>query len=254
MKRPSTPLFTPDRLRSIGFYGLLLATFAAYNWLKWALVSRHDPPLFLWAVIAVWVGSWLLSLEKVETVLGRFNLDGAGGWRTTRAERIRRLAPLPFLVVAATDLSFLARDLWRLGDLPRAFVATAMASALLVWMARHALKVWRVRVELRIDEDGVFAPAWRRAFAWTEIAFAVQPRGTRDLRLALTPEAAERAGRAALLTTPLAPTGLDPNEALRALRALRPDLPIEPWTSNGVVLPIRGATDVGDTVEVRTYG
>ena len=66
--------------------------------------------------------------------------------------------------------------------------------------------------------------------------------------------AAQATGRSALLTAPLAPTGLFPNEALAALRAVQPDLPIEPWTSNGVVLPIRGATDLPDISKVGTYG
>lgn len=246
-------VFTPDRLGWIQAFALLVGASVVSNWLQWPLGKHRELPLF-WAVLVVGGGWWLLSLEKVEGWLGRFNLDGAGGWRTTRTERIRRLGPIPFFAVAALGVGELGWELWRIGDAIRVTGAMLIVVALVALMVRYAIRTLRVRVELRIDEAGVFAPAWRRTYAWSDIAHAVQPQGPRELQLVLTPAGAEAAGRAALLTLPLAPTGLRPNEALIALRAVRPELPIEPWTSNGVVLPIRGATEVPDTVEVTTYG
>lgn len=222
-------------------------------WLQGPLAERRHFPL-IWIAAAQWAGGWLLTRDKVEGWLGRLNLEGPGAWRTTRAERLRRLAALPFCAFAVLELGLIGWALWRLGDAPRLAVSAAIVLALLVFTIVFTWRTWRVRLELRIDAAGVFAPAWRRAYGWDEIAFAVQPNGGRDLRLVLTPEAAEKAGRAALLTSPLSPTGLQANEALAALRKARPDLPIRPWTSHGVVLPIRGATDVPDTVEVTTYG
>lgn len=246
-------IFTPDRVGWIQFFALVVGVSVISNWLQWPLGKHRDFPMF-WVVLVVGGGWWLLSLEKVEAWLGRLNLDGVGGWRTTRAERIRRLGPIPFLTVAALGVGALGWELWRIGDATRVAGAAVIVAGLVALIVRYAIKTLRVRVELRIDDAGVFAPAWRRTYAWSDIAHAVQPQGPRELRLVLTPAGAEAAVRAALLTLPLAPTGLYPNEALTALRAVRPDLPIEPWVSHGVVLPIRGATDVPDTVEVTTYG
>ncbi|PZR37385.1 hypothetical protein [Caulobacter segnis] len=246
-------ILTPDRLGWVGVCAFVLGASLISNWLQSPLAEQRQFP-FLWIAAPLWAGGWLLTRDKVEAWLGRFNLDGTGAWLTTRAERLRRLTALPFCAVAVLELGLIGWALWRLGDAPRLAVSAAIVLALLVFMIVFIWRTWRVRLELRIDAAGVFAPAWRRAYGWDEIAFAVQPNGGRDLRLVLTPEAAEKHGCAALLTTPLGPTGLQANEALAALRTTRPDLPIRPWTSNGVVLPIRGATDVPDTVEVTTYG
>lgn len=244
---------TSERLSWLRLAAILIGVHVVSNWLQSPLKSRLEVP-FLPVVLAIWCVWWLLSLERAEEVLGRFNRDEAGAWRTTRADRIRRLALLPFFVAGLVSLFGLSWELWRVGDLLRVMAALLIAFGLLVMTGLYAWRVWRSRVELRIDEAGVFAAPWRRAYGWDEIAFAVQPSGPRELRLVLTDAAAQAAGRSALLAAPLAPTGLFPNEALAALRAVQPDLPIEPWTSNGVVLPIRGAADLPDISKVGTYG
>lgn len=244
---------TSERLSWLRLAAVLVGVHVVSNWLQWPLKSRLAFP-FLPVVLAIWCAWWLLSLERAEDVLGRFNRDEAGAWRTTRADRIRRLALLPFLVTGLVSFLVLSWELWRISDLVRVAAALLIAFGLLAVTGLYAWRAWRARVELRIDETGVFAAAWRRAYGWDEIAFAVQPSGPRELRLVLTDAAAQTTGRSALLTAPLAPTGLFPNEALAALRAVQPDLPIAPWTSNGVVLPIRGATDLPDISKVGTYG
>lgn len=244
---------TSDRSSWLRLAAVLIGVHVVSNWLQWPLEARLAFP-FLPLVLAIGGVWWLLSLERAEDVLGRFNRDEAGAWRTTRADRIRRLALLPFLVTGLVSFLVLSWELWRIGDLVRVIAALLITFGLLAMTALYAWRVWRSTVELRIDEAGVFAAPWRRAYGWDEIAFAVQPGGPRELRLVLTAAAAQATGRSALLTAPLAPTGLFPNEALAALRAVQPDLPIEPWTSNGVVLPIRGATDLPDISKVGTYG
>ena len=242
-----------ERLSWLRLAAVLIGVHGVSNWLQWPLKTRLSFP-FLPVVLAIWCIWWLLSLERAEDVLGRFNRDETGAWRTTRADRIQRLVALPFFVTGLVSLLAVSWELWRIGDLVRVTAALLIAVGLLAATGLYALRAWRARVELRIDEAGVFAAAWRRAYGWDEIAFAVQPSGPRELRLVLTAAAAQTAGRIALLTAPLEPTGLFPKEALAALRAVQPDLPIEAWTSNGVVLPIRGATDLPDISKVETYG
>ncbi|MFY8208503.1 MAG: hypothetical protein ACOVOE_04060 [Caulobacter sp.] len=244
---------TSERLSWLRLAAVLIGVHVVSNWLQWPLKSPLAFP-FLPVVVAIWGVWWLLSLERTEDVLGRFNRDEAGAWRTTRAERIRRLALLPFFVTGLFSFLVLSWELWRISDLLRVSASLLIAFGLLAATGLYAWRAWRARVELQIDKAGVFAAPWRRAYGWDEIAFAVQPSGRRELRLVLTDAAAQTAGRSALMTAPLAPTGLLPNEALAALRAVQPDLLIAPWTSNGVVLPIRGATDLPDISKVGTYG
>ncbi|PHY21172.1 hypothetical protein [Caulobacter sp. BP25] len=242
-----------DRLGWARLLAALIGVTIVSNWLQWPLKTRQAFPFF-WVLVAIW-GVWrLASWQRVEDWLGRVNLDDTGAWRTTRADRIRRLGPLVILCCGLEPLLRLSWELWLIGDLLRVAVSLSIAAGLLATMVSYAWRTWRSRVELRIDATGVFAPSWRRTYAWDEIAFAVQPSRSRELRLALTDEAAEAAGRGALLTVALPPTGLFPDEALAALRAFRPELPIRPWISNGVVLPIRGATDLPDVGKVETYG
>lgn len=256
MARWLSPLWTflaSDRLGWARLLAALVGVTIVSNWLQWPLKTRQAFPFF-WVVLAIWGVWWLSSWQRVEDWLGRFNLDDTGAWRTTRSDRIRRLGPLMIMCGGLQPLLTTAWELWLIGDFLRVVVSLSIAAGLLATMIAYASRTWRSRVELRIDAAGVFAPSWRRALAWEEIAFAVQPSGSRELRLVLTDEAAEAAGRGALLTAPLAPTGLFPKEALAALRAFRPEIPIRPWASNGVVLPIRGATDLPDVGKVGTYG
>ncbi|ATC34277.1 hypothetical protein CA606_19115 [Caulobacter vibrioides] len=250
------PLFSPEMLmkaRTYAFYGSVLGLVLFCRWTSQP-VSDDGGPSFGWAILIMIGAGWLLSQDWLERLLGRFNAPTRGEWRTARAARLRLLLPFPCMIVLLIWAGQTGWSLWTMADLPR-FVGLVAVTLLLSALAiRNTLQIWRARVELRVSEAGVFAQAWRRTYSWDEIAFAVQPGGPRELRLVLTDAAAQAAGRSALLTAPLAPTGLFPNEALAALRAVQPDLPIEPWTSNGVVLPIRGATDLPDVSKVGTYG
>lgn len=230
--------------------GLLLLS----HWLDAPFRHPHDLHFGI-AGLSCLIGSWLLSLDNTEEILGRFDSVQVGVWRTTRAERLRRLLFLPFTFALLAYLCRIGWDVWKIGDVYRlaaAALAGMLLAMLVIW---SATRIWRVKVELRIDDKGIFAAGWSGAIAWDEIAFAMVPARERDLRLMRTEAAFRKAGdRDGMIILALAPTGLQPNEALAALRSVRSDLPIEPWASNGFVLPIRGATDVPDTVEVTTYG
>lgn len=252
----SRPLFSRERLakaRTFAFYAAVLGLLLFCRWASQP-VNGDDGPSFGWAIIVMIGVGWLLSQDRFERVLGRLNAPARGEWRTTRAARLRLLLPFPCMIVFLIWAGQTGWVLWKMADLPRLVGLAAVTLLLGALTIRNILQIWRARVELRIDEAGVFAAPWRRAYGWEEIAFAVQPSGRRELRLVLTDAAAQTTGRSALLTAPLAPTGLFPSEALAALRAVQPDLLIAPWTSNGVVLPIRGATDLPDISKVGTYG
>ncbi|MDR7231427.1 hypothetical protein J2X45_002527 [Caulobacter sp. BE264] len=252
----SRPLFSRERLakaRTFAFYAAVLGLLLFCRWASQP-VNGDDGPSFGWAIIVMIGVGWLLSQDRFERVLGRLNAPARGEWRTTRAARLRLLLPFPCMIVFLIWAGQTGWVLWKMADLPRLVGLAAVTLLLGALTIRNILQIWRARVELRIDEAGVFAAPWRRAYGWDEIAFVVQPSGRRELRLVLTDAAAQTAGRSALMTAPLAPTGLFPNEALAALRAVQPDLLIAPWTSNDVVLPIRGATDLPDISKVGTYG
>lgn len=227
------------------FGALYVAVMLFQSWLEWPLAKPPRFPLG-WLTLAVMGLCWLLSQDQAERIAGRLNPDGPGVWRTGRPERLRRLTLVLFMVGLLPVLGQIAWAHWLGGDLARLIGAVLASLALSAGIVHNIVQIWRARVELRIDAAGVFAPAWRAPIPWDAIAFAVQPRGGRDLRLMLKEDG--------LRTLSLTPSGLHPDEALAALRAVRPDLPIEPWTTNGFVLPIHGATDVPDAVKVRTYG
>ena len=231
---------------------LAVGLVAFQNWLEQPL---DDPPAFPigWTWLLIVAIMWVLSHDRVEDWIGRFNLAAPGVWRTTRTARLRPISLVLFMFALLAVMVEISWAHWRRDDEPRLAGAAFASLVLLGGMVRGVLETWQARVELRIDGEGVFAPAWRGTAPWEVIEFVVQPRRGRELSLMLKP-GGDIGGREGLLTLSLAPTGLYPDEALIALRAVRPDLRIEPWTSNGFVLPIHGATDVADPVKVTTYG
>lgn len=238
----------------VASYALVLGLLLLCRWLDQP-VGGHGGPSFTLAVFVVLGALWLLSHDRFERMLGRFNAPTSGEWRTTRAERLRLLLPIPFSLLFFAWAFRTGWGLWWIADLPRLASLGAITLLLATLMTRNTLRILRAKVELRVDEAGVFAPAWRRTIAWDDIAFALKPGRERELRLMLTEEAFKSVGRRdGMLTLKLAPTGLYADEALAALRAVRPGLRIELWASNGFVLPIHGATDVPDMAKVTTYG
>ncbi|USQ96678.1 hypothetical protein [Caulobacter sp. RL271] len=228
-----------------GFLALLIGATVFQRWLEQPL-ENAPRTFFALAIVAIWALRALLSHESAERIIGRLNVAEPGVWLTARPERLKRLVFALFMVPLLVVLARIAWAHWLGGDVLRlagAIVASLVGLAMTVLLVA---KAWRARVELRIDRDGVFAPAWSAPVAWSAIDFAIRSQGARELRLMTKHDG--------LRVLPLAPTGLYPGEALAALRALRPDLRIELWTTNGVVLPIHGATDVPDTVKVTTYG
>lgn len=238
---------TPYRtaLQWAGFLALVVAAMALHEWLEQPLTPK---PSSYWGLtlLAIFGLKALLDQPRVERMVGRLNVAAPGVWRTARPERLRRLAIILFTVALLPQLARIGWAHWQAGDWTRVAGAGALGLVLLFGIIRFTLRVWRMREELRIDAGGISAPDWSAAIAWDDIDFAVRPRNARELTLMLK--------GAGLRTVPLAPTGLYPDEALAAVRAVRPDLRIEAWTSNGFVLPIHGATDVADPVKVTTYG
>lgn len=224
---------------------LVVGVMLFQDWLE-APLTHKPSAYFSLTLLTIFGLKVLLDQPRVERMVGRPKVAEPGVWRTARPERLRRLAMMLFTVALLPQLARIGWAHWQTGDGPRLAAAGAASLLLLFGIVRFILRVWRTREELRIDADGVSAPDWPAPVAWDAIDFAVRPRNARELTLMLKD--------AGLRAVPLAPTGLYPDEALAALRAIRPDLPIQSWTSNGFVLPIHGATDVADPVKVTTYG
>ncbi|WP_454758647.1 hypothetical protein [Caulobacter segnis] len=224
---------------------LVVSVMIFRDWLE-APLAHKPSAYFSVTLLAIFGLKSLLDQPRIERMIGRLNVVEPGVWATARPERLRRLAVILFTIALLPPLAKIGWAHWQAGDGPRLAGAAVAILLLLFGIARFTLRVWRMREELRIDADGVFAPDWPNPVAWDAIDFAVRPRNARELTLMLK--------SAGLRTVALAPTGLYPDEALAALHAVRPDLRIEPWTLNGFVLPIHGATDVADPVKVTTYG
>ncbi|MBO9543836.1 hypothetical protein [Caulobacter sp.] len=227
------------------FLALIVGGVVFLNWLEQPLEPAPGS-LFGPSVLVICVLRWLLAQDRVRRIVGRVNLETAGVWRTSRAERVQRLLLVLFAMALLPPLARMGWAHWQAGDLPRLVGAVAASLVLLAGIVRFVVRTWRTQVELRIDAEGVYAPAWREPVGWDAIDFVAHPRNGFELTLVLK----DGRSRDLLLT----PTGLSSDEALAALRAIRPDLRVQPWTSNGFVLPIHGATDVPSTAKITTYG
>lgn len=212
----------------------------------------------LWFVAIV--GWQALETPAVVARLNRGRTDGRGLWMTPLSGRVRRAALAAPLAALAGYLAY-ASALLTLGDHPiRAVVAGAAAGASLAVFVHSAIRAWRVVVELRVDATGVFTRRWRGTIPWEAIDFVASSADReRVIRLMARPTStAPGLPRATREGGGFVAIRLEDSEAPReavvaAMVAARPDLTVTPW-GGGVVLPIRGATDVPEPVRVETYG
>ena len=236
---------------------LWLLIIGGFAWLAWWLgvLEIWGLPLLQLATLFTFCVEFLVSRPWVRARLERRRPVEIGKWRTARGARIAALWSL--LVLSAYGSAFVvqARHAWAGGDMPRfagGVGVLAMLSALLVFVVVRRL---RPGLELAVDETGLFSRDWRGVVPWNAIDFVAAPNDTdetlRRLRLVLKPEAlselpkaARRLNGALDLDLNLAATALSPAAAIDALRATRPDLEIRRPRSAGLVLPVRGATDI----------
>lgn len=173
-----------------------------------------------------------------------------GQWRTTRAARITAWCSTLAVAWYGCNLPLQARQAWMLGDTPRFMGAVIGSAAWLAILLVVALRRVRTRLELAIDEAGVFVPEWRGVVPWSAIDFVLAARKEDDSpRFVLKPEALAELPefvrrRNGFLDLNLQATSLTAAGALEALSAACPELQIRRSRTAGLVLPARGATDV----------
>ena len=239
-----------------GFRNAALLVFALAFGLGAVFVTWNSPPnglvgrLFQLIVPLALLGGWVLSLRKVVSWLEWKRPVQAGEWRTTRAYRLATLVPSVWFLGYGGEVSARMVQAWTQGDWARFGVGTAVVVASAVFMIMIAVRVLRVVLELKIDSHGVYAHQWRGLVPWEAIDFVLPGRLEDDSpRLVLKPEAlaglpAPVRRRNGFLDLNLGATSLTASAALEALSAAYPALEVRRSRSAGVVLPVRGATDI----------
>ncbi len=233
---------------------LTLLIIGGFVWLAWWLgvLEVWGSPLLVFGMLPAFGIEFLVSRPKVRGWLERKRPVEAGKWRTARGPRIATVWLLLVLTAYGFTVIVQARHAWMGGDMPRLVgcVALAMPLALLVLVSVRRL---RSSLELEIDEAGLFSRDWRGALPWKAIDFVAAPNDTDDthkrLRLVLKPKALSELPKFARggngdLDLNLAQTALSPAAAVDALRAACPELEVRRPRSAGMVLPVRGATDI----------
>ena len=224
---------------------LFLAACAALFWA--GLTNQDNSVTWVWPLFCV--PTFVLSFPNAQAWLERGRRRAPGIWRTARATRLGALFALPVLAAWQFDLVRLTLSQWRDGDLPRAAVAGGVALPTAVFLVLGLRNLRAVR-ELTIDAQGIDARAWRGRVSWSAIA-EVSASETNDaalivklepLAMAQLPRPLRTVGFVALL--PVARAGLTTQAALEAMAAVRPDLVVARPRSGGLVLPVRGATDI----------
>ncbi len=232
----------------------VLGGLAGYAWVAWWLgvLDMWASPLLMFGLLPIVGLELLVSQVGMARWLERGRPVKAGEWRTTRGTRIVTLSAL--LLQLAYGYAFVVQThhAWTVDDRPRFAGGIGAIMAMGVFLVFIAQRL-RPVLELKIDTAGVFSRDWRVPIPWRVIDFVAKPSDTdatyKRLRLVLTPEALSelpkvvrrRDGR---LDLNLATTGLIPAAALGALCEACPDLEVRGPRSAGVVLPVRGATDI----------
>jgi hypothetical protein len=227
----------------------------AHNWLIAPLPSMNAP---FWAVWLLAILGWqVVTAPRVIAWLNRTRADGRGSWMTPPSARTQRLAQTLPLAAVFGYLGYLSLLLVQAGDLTRGAVAMLSAVASLALFVRAVVLGWRRTLELRIDATGVFTRRWRGTIPWEAIDFVVTPTDrervvrlmTRPPLTALGLPRATREG-GGFVTIRLSDSEAAREPVIAAMLKVRPDLRVAPWAQGGVVLPIHGATDVPDIVQV----
>lgn len=235
---------------------LTLLIIGGFFWLAWWLgvLAIWSSSLLAVGIFPAFGIEFLVSRPKVRRWLERARPVETGKWRTARGPRIVMFWSLMVLAAYGSAFVVQARHAWTGGDMPRfagGVGVVAMLSALMVFVVVRRL---RPGLELAVDKAGLFSRDWRGAIPWNTIDFVAAPNDTDEthkrLRLVLKPEALSELPRFARrngalgLDLNLAETALSPTAAVDALRAACPDLEVRHPRSGGLVLPVRGATDI----------
>ncbi|MBO9558467.1 MAG: hypothetical protein J7515_07760 [Caulobacter sp.] len=229
----------------------VLAFAVGFVWLTSWLDDMGPPPID--------TGFWFPVLMLVLIVVDRPRVRAwleygrsskPGQWRTTRATRIAAWCSILLMGWYGCNLPLWAHQAWKLGDMPRFAGAAAGSAAWFAVILLAVLRRARTRLELVIDEQGIFAAEWRCVVPWRAIDFVLAARKEDDsMRFVLKPDALAGFSdfvrrRNGFLDLDLAATPLTASAALDALRAACPTLEIRRLRSAGLVLPVRGATDI----------
>lgn len=245
-------LFDPDHDQTRrDVVGTLIAAVVIGGMLgaAWWAGAVHQDSATTWVWPLVFVPQFVLSLAGVKTWLERGRRQVPGVWRTSRATRLTLILTLPLLVAWQFDLTRLTLRLWREGDVPRGTTAGGLILLMTVFIIM-GLRNMRATTELTLDARGIDARAWRGLVPWSAIAEVSASRSDDTaLDIRLKPEAMgqlPRSLRANGLVTRLSVdrAGLTAETALEAVAAVRPDLIAAKPRSAGLVLPVRGATDI----------
>lgn len=229
----------------LGWIAACVALAVAWMWVAWPVdVHFGGLPLFMMAAAS------LVGQELPRSAVGRW-IDGkpkpgVTAWSKSRAARLGGFIASLGVVALLPELVRLTAIRWPLGDWPRTLVAVLLLGMVPVVLLVAARRELRRTPELRIDGQGVWSRGMKAAVSWSDVEFAITPHALdHDFRLRL------RGG--GLVRVTLEAAGLSPAQALAVMRDVCPTLRVEPWTREGIVLQIPGATDVPDMAAVKTY-
>ncbi len=198
--------------------------------------GRMFGPEWSGAFLLPWAAKWVLQRPRIARFLGDGVARGDGVWVTSWAERgeallialvliglfVRAAAPLPPVLIQKSD--HLGLGLW---------VASCAGFGVLLMAGWRRL---RCEVVLRIDRYGVYSRKWKGALPWSAIDRIIlvgaenHPKRSGDAQALLLsvganqlPGVKERTRReGGVLELELAPAGLRPRDALKAILAQRP--------------------------------
>ncbi len=242
------PDYAPTRKQSFQAVAALALVATLCGMLFWAgFLDQDNSVTWIWPLVCL--PTFVLSHASVKAWLERGRRQSPGVWRTARMTRLNALFGLIVMAAWQFDLARMALRLWREGDLPRLAVVGGIGLLMIVCLV---LGVWTLRSvqELIIDARGIDARAWRGLVPWSAIAELSASRSDETaLTVKLKPEAVARLPRplvkmGPVVTLPLDRAGLTAEAALEAVAAVRPDLIAARPRSAGMVLPVRGATDI----------
>jgi hypothetical protein len=229
-----------------------------FIWLAWWLgvLEIWGLPVLQLAALSTFGVEFLVSRSWVRARLERRRPIEIGKWRTTRGARIATFWWLLVLTAFGSAVAAQARHAWAGGDMLRFAGGIGILAMLSVLLVLVTVRRLRPGLELAVDETGLFSRDWRGVVPWNAIDFVAAPNDTDEtqkrLRLVIKPEAwselpkfmRRRNASDLNLDLSLTATALSPAAAVDALHAARPDLEIRRPRSAGLVLPVRGATDI----------
>jgi hypothetical protein len=246
------PRSPAERLRDAAVGVGVVAVIAGFMGLCWWLEAlQPSTASFMSAgLLLAYCVDYGLTRSKVAAWFERGRSVKAGEWRTARVVRLKVILWALFLAGYACQFALAARHAWLIGDMPRFAGATGVTVAVLAFAVSTVAWRWRADVELSITEAGIFVREWKGSVPWSAVDFVVLSRDPeRAVRLVLKPQALPELPefvrrRNGFLDLNLAAAAVSPAAVAGALRAAYPGLDVRSPRSAGVVLPVRGASDV----------